>query len=762
MIKSRKIKTIALTLCTAIVLCSCNGNQGIPELVEPVGSAPTFRPVEKNNIGVPKIIIGSVMGTEYCHYYEKMIEIKDIKVNIGDYVNEGDILVEANVDSVKEQITGLNEYISLLNAEHEADEKKAQIDLERLELQKEEAEYKKNLGFVNEEYVKSFDDRIDTYNENHTFSVEMYEFNKRKTNESVTELNKIVEEGVLRAKKSGYVTYKKDLKNGNTAYSFENLVIVTDPEDLYIAAQCDTRSYSYGKYPVKFAFIEGKKVPIYEYDYSDSESVYAKAQNQFPIQRFKTEEDVNVKIGDYVLLEFFGADANDVLTVGKDSVNTDDQGSFVYVKKDDGSLEKRYFDPGTSDDHNYEVLGGLEEGEMVLFTQEATLPKMDGQYEVKLKTFSATETAKGIKYVEESIHTYFSPDEGEVDEIYVRESDEIKKGDPLLRIVIDSEKGTLVGIENKIKSENRDYDNFVKDSEKELEDLNKTISDSSAKSKQSNIRLDELNKALADPNTSASDILDLAKEKAELELEANSLVYTLKYAEMDLKTLEINKELRKKQHDNTLASLNRQYANAKKDNDGTGYKTIYADYDAKVTSVSVSKGDKVTIGKKMIESAVYFDNVIKLGGSHDPEAVGYNFNIHIKEDDYNAEVVAGNNNQYMHVFTENGKIRSTSPTLDLTTFYVRIDDEDFFDYSNQFMTVEVDFEKLRVENMYCIPKDYLFKEISFDNKEYYYVWVLNGDEPYKRYVEIGTYQKLGTFDKPVIISGLNEGDILVK
>jgi len=259
MIKSKKIKTLALSLGAVIFLASCTSNKEVPELLEPVGAEATFRPVETADMGLAKIIIGNVSGQEYCHFYEKMIAIKDINVAVGDYVNEGDILVEADLDSVKDQITDLNSNLSVLNAEHEAEEKKYEIELAKLELQKEEAEYNKNLGIFSEDYVKSFDKTIESFKENYTYSGELYDFQKRKINESLTDLNKIVNDGVIRAKKSGYVTFKKDLKSGNTASAFENLVTVTDPEDLFIVSQGDTRSYNYSKYPVKFAFIEGKK-----------------------------------------------------------------------------------------------------------------------------------------------------------------------------------------------------------------------------------------------------------------------------------------------------------------------------------------------------------------------------------------------------------------------------------------------------------------------------------------------------------------------
>ena len=64
--------------------------------------------------------------------------------------------------------------------------------------------------------------------------------------------------------------------------------------------------------------------------------------------------------------------------------------------------------------------------------------------------------------------------------------------------------------------------------------------------------------------------------------------------------------------------------------------------------------------------------------------------------------------------------------------------------------------------MLYVPGDYVFEEISFDKKTYYYVWVKNGDEYFKRYVETGTSQNLGKKNDPVIINGLHVGDILVK
>ena len=761
MIKHTRLKLLAVSLCAVMALCSCGINDSAPTLMEPVGAEPTFRPVEKADLGISKIIIGHVMGMEYCHFYEKSILVKDINVSLGDYVHKGDILLEADTDSLKEQITELNASLSILKEQYESDKKKEEIELEKLEIQKEQTEYNKNMGFATDDMVKAAENAIESYKENHAYSEEMYEFQKRKINESLTDLNKIVNEGVIRAKNDGYVTYIRDFKNGYSVPALENIITITDDKDLFISGDISTQSYVYDKYGVKFAFLEGRKVPIDEYDYTDSEVAFAKAQNTYPVQRFIPLEDVELKIGESVLMQFYNLDKNDVLVVGKDSYQTDDEGAFVYVKAADGTLEKRYFEVGSSDDHYVEVVSGLEEGEPVLYTQEATLPKNEGQYEVVLKTYENIDSVKGIKYVEDRIYNYFSEDKAEIDTIYVQELNEVKKGDPLLRIIIDSEKGKLVQIENRIKDENRDYESDKKDFDKEYEDLHKKITDLNMSSGLKNNRLVEIKKLLGGEDTGSSDQVKLAMEKAQLEYEINSLAYDIKYAEMDLKLLEYNKDIRKKTHDSDIAAFNRSLASAKKDNDGTGYKTIYAEHDAKITTITVAPGDKVDVGKKLVETVCNFDNIVKLGGSN-VEAFGYNYDITYKDEDYNCTVIMGNNNPFAHVFTEEGKVYCTPQPRDLATFYVKVNDEDFFKYDSQFMTAEVTFPSLSLANVFRVPGDYIFTERSFDNKEYNYVWVLNGDEVFKRYVQTGLDQRLGTLQTPVIINGLHEGDILVK
>ena len=760
MMKLKRIKLISLALASLLLFCSCTVKEDIPELKEPVGSAPTYRPVERVNLGKPKLIIGFISGTDYSHFFEKNVTLKKVNVELGQYVEEGTVLFEADTDSVKNQIAQINADITYLDDQHELSLKEYELNTQMHELVKEETEYSKNKGEASESDVKTAENNIKALEENHQYDEEMYEFTKRKYNENLADLNKIASEGVVKAKKSGYVTYIKDLSKSKKVLMDENIVTVTDMEDTYITCNVSTQSYQYSKYDVKAALVNGEMVPIMEYEYSDSETAYTKVKNLYPSVRFKTEEPLDMEVGESIVLVFYLKDKTNTLAIAKEAYQTDDQGTFVYVRNENGVDEKRYFTCGDSDEHYIEVTEGLEEGEMILYANESTLPTMEKQYEVTLKDFVEYDGGKGVKYMEKSTTAYVTEDKGVVDEIYVDPLDEVKKGDKLMRIEIDAEKGKLVEIENKITKENTEYDSFIKDHEEKIEDLKKKYTKIDTDLKQSQSELDEVKKQL---NSDGADQLSLAKQKAELEDAVNRCTFGLKENEIKRDLDENEKERRKKDHDYLIATYNRNLAIAKKDNDGTGYKTIYAEEDSKVAKIDVAVGEKVDEGKRLMECDVYFDDMVKIDG-FGPLSTGSNVELTVDDNNtpchYQATVVAGNSNPNSNIFTENGKVKSTAP--DPKPNAILKVEEDFFDWSAQFKTLSVSYESKRISNMLNIPSDFLFEETSFDGKKYFYVWVMNGEEYYKKYVLIGTDYELGTKNDPVIINGLSVGDILVK
>jgi len=772
--KNILVKTIALSLMTVLALSSCTPKEEVPELKEPVGAAPTFRPVMRVDLGTPEIIIGDVVGTDYCHFYDKEVDIKDIKVKLGQYVEEGEIIAEADCEGIKDKLSGLYSRLNAVKLQNEFENSTYDRNLELFELKKSRAEYRDNMGLgcLPFETPEELDEKTELYKEDHEYQNKLYEFNKRTINEAIAEYNEILTDGVLKAKKAGYVTFVKDMSITSVASGNENIVTITDMEDTYITTDIGIRDYHFRKYPVKFILSNGEKIPITEYDYTDAEVAFSDIQNSFPAQRFKTIKEVDYKPGDRVVMEFYKDDKNDCLAVGSDSYRSDTQGFFVYVKGENGELVKKYFEAGITDEHYIEVISGLEEGEEVLFVQDKSFPDMTEEYETAYETYKDIDTTKGCKYVTSSSRSYDSDCNAEVEEVYVKDHDEVKAGDPLVKLSVDAQKGNLVEIQNKINTENRNYEDESKSMQDDYDDMYKTVYDSKASKESLSVRLNEL----SDLTSKDPDNVSLAEEKSETEKNINELSYTIRITEIEMEILSLNKELKRKIHEDTIKSLNSELESAKKENDGTGYKTIYAENDGTIVNMIVDKGDKIKAGSRLVITSEYFDDVVRFGVNNVFENVGYTYNITVTREEnkgdntlvtndvYEGKVIKSNKMKFPTVFTENGKVYSISGQQTNDGFYVKIEDEDFFKMDSQFSTLSTTYESMRIDGMMIVDGSFVFEEITFDDKEYYYVWVKNQDsgEVYKKYVLTGKKPGLGDTNKVVVLAGLSEGDILVK
>lgn len=762
MIKNKKIKTIAVALASILFICSCNTYEEIPELKEPITGIQTFRPVSKRNVGVPKNLIGSIAATEYCHYYKKPVKIKEIEVEIGQYVNEGDVLCTADIDSVKTQISELNGQISLLDTENAQNALIHESRLKELELQKNWTEYMKNLGYAEQKDIDNADKDLANENENYEYDKKMYEFMKKSYGESLADLNEIVSDGTLRAKKSGYVSYVKNLKEGHNAKVYENIVVVSDYEDLYIEGNVTTQSYQYSKYEAKFIRYKNQLIPITEYEYTDPEKAYAKAQGQYPTVRFKPESDIELKLGEEYNMFFYKEYSENVLAIGKDSAQSDEEGSFVYVKSSDGSLEKRYYEPGVSDTHYIEVLSGLEEGEMVLYEQTSQLPSKDETWEAVTTDYRVFNQIKGVKYEEKNAETYYNEDYGEVDTVYVIKGDEVKKGDPLVKIKIAADRGDNVKIENDIAHLKESYANECKQYDKELEDIEKDIHDKTDLINRLTPSLEDVKKRIDSGTLSEAELIQASRDKAELEYTINELYgssspyqgYGTVALEEEKKILAANRAISEKTYNVTLAALQNKLKDQKKKNDGSGYKTIFALEDGVVETVKVTETDTVDIGEKLVVVTASYDTYVSFPKDKSSIPLGFEMTIAGEDRDYSAVVVKGNWDSNPNVFTEKDKVYSTMSIQEKNTYAVKVDDEEF--YKNMFDDYEAMVESVRYEDVIIVPNDYIQVEKDYEGTESYFVWKLENGEYVKEFVVV---DGLGIY---MVMQGVSEGDILAK
>lgn len=83
----------------------------------------------------------------------------------------------------------------------------------------------------------------------------------QKINEQMALYQQIVDDGTLKAAHSGLVTYTKKLTEGRSAAAYENIVIVSDTDDLVLDIK-DTaiNEYKYSDYDKKYVIVDGENM----------------------------------------------------------------------------------------------------------------------------------------------------------------------------------------------------------------------------------------------------------------------------------------------------------------------------------------------------------------------------------------------------------------------------------------------------------------------------------------------------------------------
>ena len=755
MINIRKniIKYLSCILVASMFFCGCEEKEDVPELIAPSFGNQAFHPVEQRMIGTPKILLGQITPKEYCHFFTKAMDVKEITCDIGQYVNEGDVLAYADVEKLKEELEETRASLNLCIAKHDVNKPIFEYMVNSLQSQRSASEYLKDT-----DSVTKLTTQINVEKENHTYDEDLFSFMVYKYNEEITELEELIVDGTLKAKKSGYVTYIKNTTLGNHVNVNENVVIVSDYTDTHIEVPDLTmKDYKYKDFKVKYAMIDGKKVNIEEDNYSNQELITAKAQDCYPNVRFKTVEEMKGSPGDTILLYFLSLDKKSVLAVGQNSTNSDEKGNYVYVKGKEGEIEKRYFKAGISDNNYLEVISGLKEGEMVLYVQTAATPTKYEPYTVTTTDYVQKLPAKRYTYANIKNTAYFTPCDGKVESILVKTNDEVKKGEALLVIDSGGGKAGLTKAENDIKHLEQGYEKKCKDIDKQMKDL-------TVKSLRMITTIEEAETDDGGSMLSEDEIDAIQCQRGSLENE--------------VKILGQQKEIAGLEYENTMRQLTNTYNKVKENNNGEGKITIYASDDGVVSKMFAKVGASVTYegenslllsctkhsADKVLVSISQNKDITGIAASV-ATGIGRELTFKGQDKDYNAVCVGSLSNLKNYAFTEGDKVYVTSCISDenqKNNFIAAISDSDFF-AENTLPDCKVEIDALNIPQMIVLPGSMVYtEEVKLSKDIQYFVWKIENNELVKQYITTGASYGAGNDTQVVVLLGLSKGDVLAK
>lgn len=744
--RKKYLTKLIISVMAFSMLMGCEEAREVPELIEPVAVNQAFRPVERRTIGKIRVSVGNVVAKEYCHSYKKVTKIKEIYCNVGDHVEEGDVLAVSDVKALKEELEDISDQRALLTALYEARQPMYGLNVDMIDVDKRSA-----INIEDYKTAAYLENEMNLEKEDQVYDQKIYEYQMRQFDRRVRDINEQITDGTLKAKTSGTVTYIKDTSKDNTAKINEAVVIIGNDSEVYIEAPDQTiEAHVYKKYEVKYALIGGKEVPIKELEYTDDEMAYAKAQKNYPNIRYVTETPTNIKPGDSVIMCYFQKNTTDSLCVGQDSINADDMGNYVYVKGEGEELEKRYIALGQTDEYYAAVLDGLEEGEEVYYVQEVTAPVKYKEYKVESKDYTQTYETPKLKKGEPLSQAYFAPSLGTISEIFVEPGDTVEKGEVMMVIDTGGGASAIQDAINEKKQAEADY-------EKKVNDIDGQALDNAASKEITIIEASMFH--MCEPN----------------------YLFEMERAQIRNKLAYFQKELARAEYEATVRQCNRKIGRVRKDNDGNGNIYITADSDGKVTKVFVKKGDVIkedgenkllmscskncediiaaSVNKILALTTVgRMDGVIPVGSK--VRVVGGDEN---DTSTYTGVCVSNAWNGKSFAYTEEEQAHvSTVLNEDNKDgyVYIRMDDPEF-NKKNNVNKAHAYLDTMNGKNMIVIPGDLVYEEDSKSSKTIkHFVWKIQNGVPVKQYVIRGNEYGLGNELDTVIIQGLSDGDIL--
>lgn len=778
-------KLAVLGICVSFVAGGCGKmtESSIPELEEPVALNEAYRPVEYGTIGSIQVLMATAVPRDYCNYYSANVNISQIYVEPGDTVNAGDVLAVCDVDEAKEQ---LQECQAALVHENETYEISAQISDTQIKMWENQAaqqdnnehnkmdtadgamadayeintdtnideraadmgEFSTEQTDKNESTDEDYNTQIATEQENQRYDKQLHEYRVQKINEQIALYQQLVDDGTLKAAHSGLVTYTKKLTEGRSAAAYENIVIVSDTDDLVLDIK-DTaiNEYKYSDYDKKYVIVDGEKYDVTESQYTSEVLVLSKINNRYPDVCVESREKPSLTAGQMYPVYFEKTKANQALVVGKDSIYKDGDTRYVYVKNNEGGREKRIITTGESDENYTQVTEGLKEGELVYYNSTDQVPTKYSKYTVTRSDFDIANY--GVQYSRSDAGTITETCdyEGQIVSVNVKQDDTVEKG--MLLYVVDTGEGkaAITEAKNAIDSENESYAQKIADYNKQIKELSEESNSAD---------YDKQVKDLYEENNRQDEKPDTAYDEQQLKL--------------NLQLLDLQKKLAGADHTYQLSQLQSEYDSISAGNDGKGNISVYAKNDGKVSKVSVKAGDNVEEGADILQITgnstdvllvqvkesnsykVYKDNIADVGERVSLELDGTTiYGSCIGFAGYGREAQKGYINQDDKGVHITG---NTDSGYGNAAFYIKLDNGIPDDLTS---ASAVKFSYVSFKKVVVVPTSIIHKQVNPMDKDdiSYYVWKIDGDSVVKQPVILSDYT---SGSNTLVLYGIDEGD----
>ncbi len=741
---------ILLLILLSMSFFGCGKKEEVPELIDSVADIEAIRPVTKRIVGRVEILEGSVIPKEYPCFSSTAVTISEVMVGVGDHVKEGDVVARADTASLTEEYEDVRRQIEELSRHKTLAKEVTDLTLEKLMIERETEQ------ILHDQYeLEKKDKEIAIQKEEYRFDMSITDSDLKLLTERRDKIKKELDSRTYTAPHDGYVTFVKDFSKSNFVESCENIVVISDYDDLYIEATgLSSDKYAYSEYQSKWTYLNGKRVEITEHSYTPEEISYAQGVGKYPYQTFDPVGG-KLSIGSNLILFFLAGDSQEKLAVGNDSINRENGEDFVYVRNAAGKTEKRIVELGAEDSLYTEVKSGLSEGEFVYYTNQYLPPSKYETIEAGLADYIEDDQTKSARIAYPYCNFLLAAAGG------------IFHGSKEARSVSEGEVvGTITTSEGVLASEDARYALSSLDRNREREKYSYEAGKNSL--------------LAAGKEIEGVDAPDPTNEiDAEMPMTNDDQIRSLRHLDkrlgIDLDILNRTEQAAKQSYESNRKALSERYRKLQKNAEGDGI-NIQSPVDGKIEFVSLKDGDEVYKGSFLMSVM----SGGKAGGStilyvSMPEGgtgvkvrymplIGQKVVAKKGEKEWSGSCVGINGDaQRFMLFTRNGKQYATfsAPFAKNSVpyqFYLKMDEELT---DNDMKEMEITFEGKHFEDVIVIPSLAVREEYNmYSDTTKYYVWKLENDQIVKEYVKV--YRTGAASGVCYIMDGVKEKDKILK
>lgn len=780
-------KIVCLLMTCAIAFCGCGKDmaQPAPELIDTAVVESSYTSVEYGEIGTTIIEFGKIVPRPINHFWDSNVKVRDIKVKVGDYVKAGQTLAVADVNYLRKDIEKLEGEIAFLNSQRELNEKIYGINHTNI-LYMYDTAYKGN----DKKTAAVYKEQADDLEEKNIFDGKLHDLKIRNLLEDIEKDKRLMNNSTLVATKSGYVTYIKDIAASDEAMIGENVVVISDYDDLYVEFPKENIRSSYLKMYDQFYTTDGDEYYELEYyPYTPQEKSVCEKKNMLPAIRFKYKDPSKMPaMGTSIPIIMQKNVDKNVLLVQRNAVNEDMTGHYVYVKEGDKRVQ-RYIEIGRNDVKHYEVLSGLSEGEIVYTSVASVLPTDYILYPVRTDQYAETLNSIGYEIVNTERKPVYSDVEGFVEEIYVPNGSEVKKGDKLFRIKTDNGQARLTEILLEMQNLSNRYENYKKSAEKQISELNKSIEENNKRLKKEAKEKEEEKKRIEE--------LKKEIEAQKKEMEAMSLTtvsgnamfpmmggeqmfyvpeliipddmkiidyYSEDQIKREIEIINQQLELEKIVFEYTYKNLSDEYEKISKNNLGDGNVIITAPYSGMIATMDIKLNEKVQESTKVCTLKVEGEQMITIL-SKLTLPLGLEMDIYNKtlEKTYHGTLIGdtgacveGNPRVYVNTINDAVYVTSAPTGGNAGKVLFKFDDE-VIKGKDQEVSVKIDI--MTISKIMVVPRLAVRSEIDpVRNQQLEFVYVMRDGIMCKQYI---TTFGAANAELICVFSGLKIGDQVV-